>query len=47
MRQSDAGVGPGDSTNIGEAKFITLWQNDDGAWKITRVLSFDHHPFTK
>ena len=38
---------PGDPTNIGEAKFITLWQNEDGVWKITRALSFDHHPFTK
>ena len=38
---------PGDPTNIGEAKFITLWRNEDGVWKITRALSFDHHPFTK
>ena len=38
---------PGDPTNIGEAKFITLWQNEDGLWKITRALSFDHHPLTK
>jgi ketosteroid isomerase-like protein len=38
---------PGDPTNIGELKFITLWQNEDGVWKITRALSFDHHPFTK
>jgi hypothetical protein len=26
----------------GEAKFIRLWQNKDGAWKITRVISYDH-----
>jgi hypothetical protein len=26
----------------GEAKFIHLWQNKDGAWKITRVISYDH-----
>lgn len=26
----------------GEAKFITLWQNKDGAWKVTRVISYDH-----
>ena len=38
---------PGDPTNVGEAKFITLWQNENGVWKITRALSFDHHPFTK
>jgi hypothetical protein len=23
-------------------KFIHLWQNKDGVWKITRVISFDH-----
>lgn len=26
----------------GAAKFVMLWQNTDGAWKITRVISFDH-----
>ena len=34
---------PGDSTNIGEAKFIHIWHNDNGTWKLTRVLSIDHH----
>ena len=24
------------------AKFITLWQNKDGGWKITREISYDH-----
>jgi len=38
---------PGQEDNIGEAKFIHLWQNKDGVWKITRVISFDHHPLTK
>ena len=28
---------------VGEGRFITLWQYKDGAWKITRALSFDHH----
>lgn len=28
----------------GEAKFIHLWQKKDGAWKITRVISYDHAP---
>ncbi|MBL8212349.1 MAG: nuclear transport factor 2 family protein [Bryobacterales bacterium] len=27
----------------GEARFIHLWRYRDGAWKITRVISFDHH----
>ena len=33
--------------SVGEAKFIHLWQNKDGVWKITRVISFDHHGSTK
>jgi hypothetical protein len=33
-----------DSTEeVGEAKFVQIWQNKDGAWKITRVISYDHH----
>ncbi|HEX7962680.1 MAG TPA: nuclear transport factor 2 family protein [Terriglobales bacterium] len=28
---------------IGEAKFIHVWQHRDGKWKITRVISIDHH----
>ena len=27
----------------GGAQFIMLWQNNGGVWKITRVISFDHH----
>jgi hypothetical protein len=30
--------------SFGDAKFIHLWQNEDGVWKITRVVSFDSHP---
>jgi ketosteroid isomerase-like protein len=37
---------PNDS-EVGEAKFIILWQNKDGAWKIARTISFDHHSLTK
>jgi hypothetical protein len=32
---------------VGEAKFIHLWQNQDGVWRITRVISFDHHALPK
>ncbi len=35
---------PGDPHNLGEAKFITLWQHKDDSWKVTRAISFDHHP---
>jgi hypothetical protein len=38
---------PNQSDNIGEAKFIHVWQLKDGAWKVTRVISFDHHPSTQ
>ncbi len=26
----------------GTAKFVTLWQNKHGVWKVTRVISYDH-----
>jgi len=32
---------------VGEAKFVMLWQNKDGVWKVTRVISYDHQPITK
>jgi ketosteroid isomerase-like protein len=32
---------------VGEAKFVTLWQNKDGAWKVTRVISYNHESVTK
>jgi hypothetical protein len=36
-----------DSEGVGEASFIHLWQCKDGAWKITRVISYDHHSASK
>ena len=32
-----------DTEPVGEGKFIHLWQYKDGAWKIKRVISYDHH----
>jgi hypothetical protein len=32
---------------VGEAKFIHLWENKDGSWKLSRVISFAHHPLTE
>src|SRR5450432_1470613 len=29
--------------DVGDAKFIMLWQNKDGAWQVTRVISYDHN----
>ncbi len=34
---------PKSHTPPGEGQFVTLWQYKDGAWKITRAMSFDHH----
>jgi hypothetical protein len=31
------------SENMGEAKFIHVWQLKDGVWKLSRVISVDHH----
>jgi ketosteroid isomerase-like protein len=39
---------PGDEQDPGgEAKFVHVWQNKDGAWKVTRVISYDHESLTK
>lgn len=36
-----------DTEQVGEAKFIHLWQYKDGAWKISRVISYDHRSLPK
>ena len=36
-----------DTEGVGEGRFIHLWQYKDGAWKITRVMSYDHHAAAK
>ena len=38
---------PKSKTPPGEARFIHLWRYTNGAWKITRVISFDHHVVAK
>lgn len=42
----ELGAKPG-SGPAGEARFVHLWQYKDGAWKITRVISYDHGPAHK
>jgi ketosteroid isomerase-like protein len=32
---------------VGEGRFIHLWRYKDGAWKITRVISYEHHQAAK
>src|SRR5262249_49940785 len=36
-----------DTEGVGEGRFIHLWQYKDGAWRITRVMSYDHHAAPK
>ena len=31
-----------DPRTSGAARFVMLWQNDGGTWKLTRVISYDH-----
>jgi hypothetical protein len=38
---------PKETEPVGEAKFIHLWQKKEGEWKITRVISYDHHALAK
>src|SRR5579863_9647839 len=30
---------PKEPNNIGDAKFVHVWHNDNGVWKLTRVIS--------
>jgi ketosteroid isomerase-like protein len=39
--------GHNDTQPVGEARFIHLWHYQGGAWKITRVISYDHHALPK
>jgi Domain of unknown function (DUF4440) len=39
--------GHDDTEGVGEGQFIHLWQYKDGGWKITRVVSYDHHAAAK
>jgi hypothetical protein len=39
---------PGDPEDgVGEAKFVTVWQNKNASWKVTRAISYDHEPVKK
>src|SRR6267154_2732370 len=31
------------ANGTGEGSFVHLWRYQDGVWKLTRVLSYDHH----
>ena len=32
-----------DTEPVGEGQFVQIWHNDNGVWKLTRVISFDQH----
>jgi hypothetical protein len=34
---------PGSDTDQGDAKFVHLWQYQNGKWLVTRVISYDHN----
>jgi len=34
---------PNEPANIGDAKFVNIWHNDNGVWKVTRVISYEHN----
>jgi ketosteroid isomerase-like protein len=36
-----------DTEGVGEGQFVHLWQFKDGAWKVTRAISYDHHSAKK
>jgi Domain of unknown function (DUF4440) len=46
-RFCDLKAEPCDGRTGGVGKFIHLWQNSNGTWKITRVISYDHAPVVK
>jgi hypothetical protein len=33
---------PNEPGNIGQARFLHIWQNKNGAWTLSRVVSYDH-----
>jgi hypothetical protein len=33
---------PGDPKNVGEGRFLQIWQLQNGAWKASRIISYDH-----
>ena len=38
---------PGDKEDAGDAKFVMVWQNKGGVWKLSRVISYDHMALPK
>ena len=34
---------PTEPGNVGDAKFVIIWHEDNGTWKITRTISYEHN----
>lgn len=34
---------PNEPGNVGYAKFVMIWHNDNDIWKVTRVISYEHN----
>ena len=34
---------PNEPDNVGDAKFVTIWHDDNGVWKVTRGISYEHN----
>ena len=34
---------PNEPDNVADARFVTIWHDDNGVWKVTRVISYDHN----
>ena len=39
--------GHDDTEPVGEGQFVQIWHDENGVWKLTRVISFDHHALRK
>lgn len=34
---------PNEPDNVGDAKFVIIWHDDNGTWKVTRTISYQHN----
>ena len=34
---------PTEPGNVGDAKFVIIWHQDNGMWKVTRTISYEHN----
>ena len=34
---------PDDAGNVGDAKFVMIWHEEGGTWKVSRVISYQHN----